>query len=267
MLRGGISGLGSAGSKVGREVFNESGVMDGFMTGADVGAEAGVDAGADVGANVGPGTASEARDMSETFEQVRVLLERDKLVESHTSGMLAHAAACSSQVAVSRTRSCCIVDQDSFVEISFPLVVLNNSGLIFVVGVDASDITGSCIDGKDLSDSILLVVDLIATIFLFTILIEYVFDPLIVLSNRGWVFASRTTPLKSLQVPEKEASFDVAHDEHRAVAMFLEEAESHVEWFHVGHIEREQSLEPVAEGRTCWSSVSRHGWFWRVVVT
>lgn len=52
MLRGGISGLGSAVSGVGREVFNVSGVEVGFTTGADV----------------GPETPSEERGMSETVD-------------------------------------------------------------------------------------------------------------------------------------------------------------------------------------------------------
>lgn len=245
MLRGGISGLGSAVSGVRREVIDVSGVKAGFMTGAEV----------------GPGIASEERGMSETVKQLRAYFESVNLVESHTSVLLAHAAACSSQVTGSTTRPRCVVDQNAFDEISFPLVGLNNSSEVFVAGVATSDISGSCVDSQDLADSILFVVSLLVNP------IEQIPKLLFVLSNRSRIFTSRMAPLKPLQIPEREASLDIAHNEDGAVAMFFEEAESHVEWFHIGHVKGQQSLETITKGRTCRSSVSRHWWFWWVVVT
>lgn len=175
--------------------------------------------------------------------------------------LLAHAAARSSQVTGSTTRPRCVVDQDAFDEISFPLVVLNNSGEIFVACFATSDTSGSCVDSQDLTGSSLFVVSLLVDV------IEQIPKLLFVLSNRSWIFASRAAPLKPLQIPEGEASLDIAHDENRAIAMLLEKAESHVEWFHVGHVESQQSLETVAKGRTRRSSVPRHWWFWWVIIT
>lgn len=183
MLRGGSSGLGSAVSDVGREgLVVESGVMEGFLMGvgvgaevgagveADVGAGVGADVGTGVGADSGPGT-SEARGMSETLGQVRMLVEADNAFESHTPRTFAYAAACASQsqVAVSTTCSFCVVEQNPFFEISFSLIVLNKKRwifvgvalndrrLIFIAGVATSNTAGTCVDSQDLTGSSFLV--------------------------------------------------------------------------------------------------------------
>lgn len=67
----------------------------GTDVGTGVGAEVGVEVGTDAGAGLGPGT-SEVRGMSETLEQVRMLVEDDNASESHTSRTFAYAAACAS---------------------------------------------------------------------------------------------------------------------------------------------------------------------------